>query len=113
MDQLTPIATRREAVLDRIVDMCLCAGPVSIQTDKYFTNTSLIVQEHGDVEVTFALFMRRRVVAALEPAIRIVSRLAPGTRIKRFFNEGDLVPSENKMLEITGSMANLSEIETL
>jgi nicotinate phosphoribosyltransferase len=113
MDQRTPIAERREAVLDRIVDMCLAAGPISIQTDKYFTNTSLIVKEHGDVEVTFAVFMRRRVVAALEPAIRMVERLAPGTRIKRFFNEGDLVPSESKMLEITGSMAKLSEIETL
>jgi nicotinate phosphoribosyltransferase len=113
MDQQTPIAERREAVLDRLVDMCLAAGPISIQTDKYFTNTSLIVQEHGDVEVTFALFMRRRVVAALEPAIRIVERLAPGTRVRRFFNEGDLVPSESKMLEITGSMARLSEIETL
>ena len=113
MDQRTPIAERREAVLDKIVEMCLAAGPISIQTDKYFTNTAKIVKEHGDVEVTFALFMRRRVVAALEPAIRIVERLAPGSRIKRFFNEGDLVPSEVKMMEITGSMAKLSEIETL
>ena len=43
----------------------------------------------------------------------MVERLAPRQRIKRFFNEGDLVPSESKMLEITGSMAKLSEIETL
>jgi len=113
MDQRTPVAERREEVLDKIVDMCLAAGPISIQTDKYFTNTARIVKEHGDIEVTFALFMRRRVVAALEPTIRIVERLAPGSRIKRFFNEGDLVPSEVKMLEITGSMAKLSEIETL
>jgi nicotinate phosphoribosyltransferase len=113
MDQRTPVAERREAVLDKIVEMCLAAGPISIQTDKYFTNTAKIVKEHGDVEVTFALFMRRRVVAAFEPAIRIVERLAPGSRIKRFFNEGDLVPSEVKMMEITGSMAKLSEIETL
>ena len=113
MDQRTPIAERREAVLDKLVEMCLAAGPISIQTDKYFTNTSRIVKEHGDVEVTFAVFMRRRVVAALEPAIRMVERLAPGSRIKRFFNEGDLVPSEVKMMEITGSMAKLSEIETL
>jgi nicotinate phosphoribosyltransferase len=113
MDQRTPVAERREAVLDKIVEMCLAAGPISIQTDKYFTNTAKIVREHGDVEVTFALFMRRRVVAAFEPAIRIVERLAPGSRIKRFFNEGDLVPSEVKMMEITGSMAKLSEIETL
>jgi nicotinate phosphoribosyltransferase len=113
MDQRTDLSARREDVLDRIVDICLSAGPIAAQTDKYFTNTSRIVRAQGDSEVTFAVFMRRRVVAALEPTIRIINRLAPGTRIKRFFNEGDLVPSEMKMLEITGSMADLSEIETL
>jgi nicotinate phosphoribosyltransferase len=113
MDQRTDLSARREDVLDRIVDICLSAGPIAAQTDKYFTNTSRIVRAQGDSEVTFAVFMRRRVVAALEPTIRIINRFAPGTRIKRFFNEGDLVPSEMKMLEITGSMADLSEIETL
>jgi nicotinate phosphoribosyltransferase len=113
MDQRTPLMARRDEVLDRIVDICLSAGPIDAQTDKYFTNTSRIVKANRDAEVTFAVFMRRRVVAALEPTIRIINRLAPGTRVKRFFNEGDLVPSEMKMMEITGSMAKLSEIETL
>src|SRR5262245_64463510 len=113
MDQRTPLTVRRDEVLDRIVDICLSAGSIAAQTDKYFTNTSRIVQAHGDSEVTFAVFMRRRVVAALEPTIRLINRLVPGTRVKRFFNEGDLVPSEMKMMEITGSMAKLSEIETL
>ena len=31
----------------------------------------------------------------------------------RFYGEGEIVPSESKLLEITGSMAKLSEIETL
>ncbi|WP_119391181.1 nicotinate phosphoribosyltransferase [Taklimakanibacter lacteus] len=113
MDQRTPLTARRDEVLDRIVDICLSAGPIEAQTDKYFTNTSRIVKAHGDAQVTFAVFMRRRVVAALEPTIRIINRLAPGTKVQRFFNEGDLVPSEMKMMEITGSMAKLSEIETL
>ncbi len=113
MDQRTPLTARRDEVLDRIVDICLSAGPIATQTDKYFTNTSRIVKAHGDSEVTFAVFMRRRVVAALEPTIRLINRLVPGTQVKRFFNEGDLVPSEMKMMEITGSMAKLSEIETL
>lgn len=113
MDQRTPLTAQRDAVLDRIVDICLSAGPTDVQTDKYFTNTSRIVKAQGDSEVTFAVFMRRRVVAALEPTIRLINRLAPGTKVKRFFNEGDLVPSEKKMMEITGSMAKLSEIETL
>jgi nicotinate phosphoribosyltransferase len=100
-------------VLDRIADICLAAGPIAAQTDKYFTNTSRIVDANGDQEVTFAVFMRRRVVAALEPTIRLIKKFAPGTKVKRFFEEGDLVPSEKKMMEITGSMARLSEVETL
>jgi nicotinate phosphoribosyltransferase len=111
MDQRAPSID--SAVLDRIVDICLAAGPIAAQTDKYFTNTSRIVDANGDQEVTFAVFMRRRVVAALEPTIRLIKKFAPGTKVKRFFEEGDLVPSEKKMMEITGSMARLSEVETL
>jgi nicotinate phosphoribosyltransferase len=113
MDMKVPATAGRDGVLDKLVDICLSAGPVPSQTDKYFTNTARIVEAHGDAKVTYAVFMRRRVVAALEPTIRLINRLVPGTKIKRFFNEGDLVPSEKKMLEITGSMAKLSEIETL
>jgi nicotinate phosphoribosyltransferase len=113
MDQSTPATAGRDETLNKIVDICLAAGPVRSQTDKYFTHTSQIVAAHGDAEVTYAVFMRRRVVAALEPTIRLVSRLVPQSRIKRFFSEGDLVPSEKKLLEITGSMAKLSELETL
>ena len=64
-------------------------------------------------QVTFAVFMRRRVVAALEPTIRLIRHFVPDVTIKRFYEEGDIVPSESKMLEVTGSMAKLSEVETL
>jgi nicotinate phosphoribosyltransferase len=113
MDQKTPVSLSREATLEKIVDLCLQAGAVSEQSDKYFTHTSRIVAAHGDVEVTFAIFMRRRVIAALEPAERLVRRTVPEARVKRFFAEGELVPSEVKMMEITGPMARLSEVETL
>lgn len=113
MDQRAPLISGHEAILDRLADITLSAGTIASQTDKYFTNTSRIVADHGDAEVTFAVFMRRRVVAALEPTIRLVKRFVPDARIKRFYQEGEVVPSESKMLEITGSMARLSEIETL
>ena len=113
MDHATPLPSEIGGILDRLADIALSAGPIAAQTDKYFTNTSRIVAAHGDAEVTFAIFMRRRVVAALEPAIRLVKRFVPEARTKRFYQEGDIVPSESKMLEITGSMARLSEIETL
>ena len=38
----------------------------------------------------------------------MVQRLVPSAQVKRFDEEGDIVPSESKMLEITGSMAKLS-----
>ena len=113
MDKRTSLIPGYEVILDKLVDIALAAGPIGSQTDKYFTNTSRIVAAHGDTDVTFAVFMRRRVVAALEPTIRMVQRLVPTARVKRFYEEGDIVPSESKMLEITGSMAKLSEVETL
>ncbi len=113
MDQRAFLPPGHEAILDRLIALALCAGPVVSQTDKYFTNTSRIVAGHGDSRVTFAVFMRRRVVAALEPALRLIRHFVPDVEIRRFYAEGDIVPSESKMLEITGSLARLSEVETL
>jgi nicotinate phosphoribosyltransferase len=113
VDSRAPLIPGYERIIDKLVDIAMAAGPVASQTDKYFTNTSRIVAAHGDMDVTFAVFMRTRVVAALEPTIRMIQRLVPTARVKRFYDEGDVVPSESKMLEITGSMAKLSEVETL
>jgi nicotinate phosphoribosyltransferase len=109
----TALSPAQNAILDRLIDLVHAAGPLSAQTDKYFTNTSRIVGAHGDTEVTFAVFMRRRVVAALEPAIRLAKALVPGVKIRRMVAEGEVVPSERKLMEITGSMQKLSEVETL
>jgi nicotinate phosphoribosyltransferase len=113
MDKAAPLLEGYEPILDKLVDIALAAGPIASQTDKYFTNTSRIVAAHGDTEVTFAVFMRRRVVAALEPTIRMVKRLVPDAKVRRFYAEGSVVPSEKKLIEITGSMKKLSECETL
>jgi nicotinate phosphoribosyltransferase len=110
---VTELNSAQAAILDRLIDMVFAAGPIAAQTDKYFTNTARIVDAHGDQTVTLAVFMRRRVVAALEPAIRLVNRFVPDAKVKRFVVEGDVVPSEQKLMEITGSMKALSEIETL
>ncbi len=114
MDKAQPkLLAAHDAVLDRLLDLVTAAGPLSAQTDKYFTNTARIVGAAGDTEVTFAVFMRRRVVAALEPAIKLARSLVPGVQIKRFVEEGEVVPSERKLMEITGSMQALSEVETV
>ncbi len=113
MDQKTPGATVRDSVIDRLVDIVVANGPVGELTDKYFTNTRLVVETTGDTEVTYAIFLRRRSIAALEPVVRLVSRLVPEARIVRHYGEGEIVPSERKMLDVTGSMSKLSEVETL
>jgi len=107
------LAPPQAQVLNKLIDLIAAAGPVAAQTDKYFTNTSQITKAHGDVEVTYAVFMRRRVVAALEPVIRLIHHFVPEAKVKRLVDEGQVVPSETKLLEITGSMQKLSEIETL
>jgi nicotinate phosphoribosyltransferase len=114
MDKATSkLLPAHDAVLDRLIDLVKAAGPLSAQTDKYFTNTARIVGAAGDTEVTFAVFMRRRVVAALEPAIKLARALVPGVKIHRLVEEGEVVPSERKLMEITGSMKALSEVETV
>jgi nicotinate phosphoribosyltransferase len=113
MDQIASRQARREEALDKMVELMLAAGPVQCVTDKYFTHTRRIVEAHGDQEVVYAVFLRRRVIAALEPAVRLVSRLVPEAEIKRFFRDGEVVPSERKLLEVRGPYSKLSEIETL
>ena len=107
------LSSSQAQILDRLVALVEAAGPIGAQTDKYFTNTSHIVASHADAEVTYAVFMRRRVVAALEPVIRLINHFVPEAKVKRFVAEGEVVPSEQKLMEITGSMQKLSEIETL
>jgi len=103
----------RDEAIDRLVEVSLAAAPVSQMTDKYFTNTRLVVEANGDVDVTYAVFLRRRCIAALEPAERLIMKLVPQAKVTRFFKEGDIVPAERKLMEVRGPMSKLSEVETL
>ncbi len=107
------LAAAREKALEQIVDRALAAGPLSAITDRYFTNTARIVATAGDAEATYAIFLRRRVIAALEPARRLLRRLVPEARVTMRFAEGEIVPAEAKIMEVTGSMTRLSEVETV
>ena len=113
MNTKSSTASDFDAAVDKIVELSMIAGPLQAVTDKYFTHTSHIVKAGGDAQVTYAIFMRRRAIAALEPAIRLIKHLVPEARVKQFYADGELVPAENKMMEITGPMSKLSEIETL
>ena len=113
MDQTVSPAMSFDAAIDRLIDLTLSAGPREALTDKYFSHTKRIAEANGDCEVTYAVFMRRRVIAALSPACRIIERLAPDAKIKRFFADGEVVLTEQKLMEVTGPFSQLSELETL
>ena len=41
---------------------------VRTRTDKYFTKSREVVEKFGDKTVTYGVFMRRRVICAINPA---------------------------------------------
>ncbi len=93
------------------------ADEVPFYTDKYFTRTRQIVERHGDIEVTYAVFMRRPVLYTPRLAIawlkRVMAENGAALTVEERFAEGDWVGAGEPMLYITGSFAALSEMETL
>ena len=85
-------------------------------TDTYFLRTRDIVSSYGDTEVTYAIFMRRPVISALNPAIdwleQIVKERKGSVNIKRCFKEGSDVGAGEPLVYISGSMLLLVDLET-
>jgi nicotinate phosphoribosyltransferase len=90
---------------------------VRTRTDKYFTKSREVVEKFGDKTVTYGVFMRRRVICAINPAIECLREYYPsaGTplQITRPYEEGAFVPDGRPLLTYTGSLAGLLELETL
>ena len=85
-------------------------------TDTYFLRTRDIVSSYGDTEVTYAIFMRRPVISALNLAFdwleQIVKERKGSVNIKRCFNEGSDVGAGEPLVYISGSMLLLVDLET-
>lgn len=92
-------------------------GEVARFTDHYFLRTKEIVGRHGDVTVTYAVFMRRPVLAAPRFALDFLAQAAvernTGFDIDVIRAEGELVGAGEPMLTITGSLFHLVDLETL
>lgn len=90
---------------------------VRARTDKYFTKTRQVVEKFGDMTVTYGVFMRRRVLCAVQPAVDFLQRYYPSAatplRINRLYEEGAAVPDQKALFTYTGSFVALSELETL
>ena len=85
-------------------------------TDTYFLRTRDIISSYGDTEVTYAIFMRRPVISALNPAIdwleQIVKERKGSVNIKRCSKEGSDVGAGEPLVYISGSMLLLVDLET-
>jgi len=93
------------------------AAYVRERTDKYFTKSREVVEHFGDKTVTYGVFMRRRVICAIDPALEVLRAHYPGHAtplvIKRLYEEGAIVPDQKPLFVYSGSLTALLELETL
>ncbi len=86
-------------------------------TDAYFNRTREIVARFGDVEVTYAIFMRRPVISAPRLAIdwlnRTIAARGSEVRIDLRYDEGRWIGAGEPIMYITGSFHDLCDLETL
>ncbi len=87
------------------------------RTDQYFKRTREIVERHGDVTVTYSIFMRRPVIfcprLAVEWLHMVAEKRGTSFEIELCFEEGAWVGAGEPLLYITGSLAHLVELETI
>jgi nicotinate phosphoribosyltransferase len=86
-------------------------------TDQYFLRSKRIVERFGDVRVTYAVFMRRPVISAPRLAVDWLRQVAKarGTEFTIDVNyaEGRWAGAGEPILYITGSFAQLVDLETI
>jgi len=90
---------------------------VTAWTDQYFKRTKAIVEKFGDMNVTYALFMRRPVVSAPRLAIDWLEAMARGRNTSFEFDlrypEGKWVGAGEPIFYVTGAFRHLVDLETL
>lgn len=92
-------------------------GDIGRFSDRYFVKTKAAVERFGDVQVTYAVFMRRPVVFTPRLAVDWLNATAAarGTQFKIELNhpEGGWVGAGEPLMYITGSFRHLVDLETL
>lgn len=86
-------------------------------TDKYFLKTREVVSRYGDIEATYAVFMRRPVIFTPRLAVDWLQEMAAarGTSftLDLSYQEGDWVGAGEPLMYITGSLEHLVDLETV
>ena len=90
---------------------------IAARTDSYFNRTRRIVAKFGDKRVTYAVFMRRPVVSAPRLMVEWLQTAATARRttfdIDLMYPEGQWVGAGEPLAYITGSLVELSDLETI
>lgn len=90
---------------------------IAARTDAYFNRTRQIVARFGDKRVTYAIFLRRPVICA--PALMldwlraVVRERQTSVDVDLVYQEGDWVGAGEPIVYLTGSLVQLSDVETL
>jgi nicotinate phosphoribosyltransferase len=90
---------------------------ISAWTDTYFLRTKGAVGRFGDKRVTYAVFMRRPVIAAPRLAVDWLRAIAAERgfeiQIEQRYRESQWVGAGEPMLYVTGSFYHLADLETI
>lgn len=90
---------------------------IAARTDTYFNRTRAIVEKFGDARVTYAIFLRRPVVSAPALMVEWLEAVArereQNFEIELLHPEGEWVGAGEPLVYVTGSLAALSDLETL
>ena len=93
------------------------AADIAGRVDSYFNRTKEIVARFGDKRVTYAIFLRRPVISAPRLMTEWLERVAAarGTRIDidLMYPEGAWIGAGEPLCYITGSLVQLSDLETI
>jgi nicotinate phosphoribosyltransferase len=90
---------------------------VAQQTDVYFLRTQEIVRRFGDRAATYAIFLRRPVISTPKLMMDFIEATAKARKTKIViqlnYPEGALVGAGEPLAYLTGSLAQLVDLETL
>jgi len=90
---------------------------IDLRTDHYFKLTKSVVKKHGDVEVKYAIFMRRPVIYCSRLAIEwinfVIKSRGGSIKIEELFEEGAWVGAGEVLMYLSGSLLHLADLETI
>jgi nicotinate phosphoribosyltransferase len=93
------------------------ADDIAGRTDSYFNRTKSVVARFGDMRVTYAVFMRRPVISApglmLDWLAEVAAARGIAFDVDVIHPEGGWVGAGEPMVYISGSLVQLSDLETI